>query len=244
MSLPLGRLPGYRPMITQVDPPPQRRLVLDQLPDQFPRQGGVGGWRENDHPRGKSTTEWRGRPLHRMSFDVFLDALRRGDRPDVERECALLHSFGLPVNPTDPMSDPPRLALNFGAGQQLRWVVDDLDWQEEQRLPGGRRVQALVTVHLLEHRSADLAFTALEQVEQDSPATTDSAPSEVNPGGLPLGRQDVTRRTYTVRAGDNLISIAATLLGDPDRYLEICRLNQLPDCDLITVGQVLRLPSS
>lgn len=47
--------------------------------------------------------------------------------------------------------------------------------------------------------------------------------------------------TYTVRTGDSLWAIAARMLGSGSRYDEIKRLNGLKS-DLITPGQVLRLP--
>ena len=47
--------------------------------------------------------------------------------------------------------------------------------------------------------------------------------------------------TYTVRTGDSLWSIAARMLGSGSRYTEIKQLNGLKS-DLITPGQVLRLP--
>lgn len=47
--------------------------------------------------------------------------------------------------------------------------------------------------------------------------------------------------TYTVRTGDSLWAIAARMLGSGSRYTEIKRLNGLKS-DLITPGQVLRLP--
>nr|WP_244164652.1 LysM domain-containing protein [Streptomyces silaceus] len=49
-------------------------------------------------------------------------------------------------------------------------------------------------------------------------------------------------RTYTVRKGDTLSSIAAAQLGDDARWREIARLNGLQDPDAIRVGQKLKLP--
>ncbi|MEV5596019.1 N-acetylmuramoyl-L-alanine amidase [Streptomyces sp. NPDC052496] len=49
-------------------------------------------------------------------------------------------------------------------------------------------------------------------------------------------------RTYRVRAGDTLSSIAAQLLGSLARWPEIARLNGLKGADVIRVGQVLKIP--
>ncbi|MFJ9748862.1 LysM peptidoglycan-binding domain-containing protein [Streptomyces chartreusis] len=48
--------------------------------------------------------------------------------------------------------------------------------------------------------------------------------------------------TYTVRTGDTLWSIAASKLGDGNRWREIASLNKLADADEITPGQKLKLP--
>ncbi|MFH8797046.1 N-acetylmuramoyl-L-alanine amidase [Streptomyces sp. NPDC017941] len=48
--------------------------------------------------------------------------------------------------------------------------------------------------------------------------------------------------TYTVRKGDTLSSIAASKLGDGNRWREIADLNSLKDPDAIAPGQKLKLP--
>ncbi|MGW3153663.1 peptidoglycan recognition protein family protein [Streptomyces sp. NPDC001089] len=49
--------------------------------------------------------------------------------------------------------------------------------------------------------------------------------------------------THTVAKGDTLTSIAKAKLGDAGRYPEIVKLNNLPNANAITVGQVLKLPA-
>jgi LysM repeat protein len=49
-------------------------------------------------------------------------------------------------------------------------------------------------------------------------------------------------RTYTVKAGDSLWVIAATLLGNGNRYEEIKKLNGMSSND-IKPGQILKIPS-
>jgi len=50
--------------------------------------------------------------------------------------------------------------------------------------------------------------------------------------------------TYVVRAGDSLSAIAQKFYGDANRWKEIWEANKdkLPDPNLITVGQELRIP--
>ncbi|MGA6159584.1 N-acetylmuramoyl-L-alanine amidase [Stenotrophomonas sp. NPDC087984] len=51
-----------------------------------------------------------------------------------------------------------------------------------------------------------------------------------------------TGGTYTVGRGDTLWSIAASKLGDGNRWSEIAKLNGLKDADRLTPGQKLKLP--
>lgn len=50
-------------------------------------------------------------------------------------------------------------------------------------------------------------------------------------------------RTYQVKPGDTLGTIAERELGSPGRYKEIVRMNDISDPNRIEVGTVLRLPS-
>ena len=74
-------------------------------------------------------------------------------------------------------------------------------------------------------------------------------PGKVDPRGFTMSsmRERIKDRlapvvTYTVRAGDTLWSIAASKLGDGNRWREIASLNKLADADEITPGQKLKLP--
>lgn len=81
-----------------------------------------------------------------------------------------------------------------------------------------RRTRFSAVVTLLEHVDADIT---VRRRERDRP-----------------GRQ----RTYTVKAGDTLLSIAARELGSATRYTELAALNDIRDPRRLRPGQVLRLP--
>ena len=74
-------------------------------------------------------------------------------------------------------------------------------------------------------------------------------PGKVDPRGFTMAamRARIKDRltpttTYTVAKGDTLWSIAASKLGDGNRWREIASANSLKDADAITPGQKLTLP--
>jgi hypothetical protein len=75
-------------------------------------------------------------------------------------------------------------------------------------------------------------------------------PGKIDPRGFTMAsmRERIADRlrpatTYTVAKGDTLWSIAASRLGDGNRWRDIATLNQLSDPDDISVGQKLKLPA-
>jgi hypothetical protein len=74
-------------------------------------------------------------------------------------------------------------------------------------------------------------------------------PGKVDPRGFTMASMRARIRdrlapavTYRVRAGDTLWSIAASKLGDGNRWREIAALNKLANPDAISPGQTLKLP--
>lgn len=243
--------------IVKVDPPPLTVLPFRYNPQQYLRQMGTAIWEERQVDRGKAVVEYRGVSAHRITLDLFFDAIRRppaagyarpGSAPlvaaDVESQLEQLHRLALPWVQGDPTSEPPKLQVRYGHGQQIRWVIAELIYNRELRSPtSGRRVQADVTVELLEYTSGTPALSPVEaaQVIANTPynrPVDESFIAYVRPG---------SQRLYTVRAGDTLSAIAARELGAAGRFMEIYNLNT-PDPmnrgpDYLQVGWVLRLPA-
>lgn len=86
---------------------------------------------------------------------------------------------------------------------------------------------------------AQLSGTAATTAQERSPVASAQNLAVQNvaaPAPGPVGD------SYTVAAGDTLGTIAQKLYGDFQRFREICTLNGLSDCNIVSVGQVLRLP--
>jgi hypothetical protein len=239
--------------------PPGPALYLPVLPTDYLRQGGGAIWDRVAHERGKTSLRFMGVEEHTVSLQLLLDdqlapGPSRFSRPtprartrrvepwrwtelgagDVEAACQLLHLWALPVDRSDPLSEPPQVQIAFLFGQQLRWVLDgEPTWNRQEFDPvTGRRVHADVTVRLVEAEFATIGLSPVEAAA--APATGEDAgtPADVS----------TEERTHVVAPRETLTSIAAALLGDGSRYREIATLNSLPDPDLIIVGQVLRIP--
>lgn len=76
-----------------------------------------------------------------------------------------------------------------------------------------------------------------------SDTVTDN-PIEAKPAPAPAAPPPPApkKRTHTVVSGDTLWAIAEKYLGDGNRYGEIAKLNNIPNPDLINVGQVITIP--
>src|SRR5919106_2240667 len=68
-----------------------------------------------------------------------------------------------------------------------------------------------------------------------------SAASPCNPCAAKGAASD---RTYTVREGDSLASVAQQVYGDAGLYRMLADYNGIADPDLVVVGQVIRIPAN
>lgn len=73
--------------------------------------------------------------------------------------------------------------------------------------------------------------------------TTPSNPPRVEPTrSTPPVRPAVTGRTYTIRSGDTLSTIAEDTYGSQKYWFDIAQANPLTDPEKLKIGQVIRLP--
>lgn len=202
------------------------RIRFDE-PQDWGIDGGVGGWEEVPRPLKTAATKWRGRPLYTATFEMIV-----GDgSSSVEPERRLLERLGQQRG----MPQPPQLrirAATWPLGDRL-FVLNALtrSGSDVESLRGrkGRHTRFAYTVTLLQHVEADAVV--IRRAGSRSERKTKDKPRE--------------GRTYTVKAGDTLTSIAARFLGAADRWTEIRDANRkLPrDPRRLPVGFKLRIPA-
>jgi ATP-dependent DNA helicase DinG len=85
---------------------------------------------------------------------------------------------------------------------------------------------------------ATTATTTTTAAADATTATTTTATTTAGTGvaGTPGG-------TYTVQSGDTLAIIARDIYGDYRLYEQLCAFNNIADCNVIEVGQVINLPT-
>lgn len=121
------------------------------------------------------------------------------------------------MRPDGRLHAPPIVRFVWGR-TVLTAVIEKLDITYQLFLPGGIPLRAKLDMTLKEYRRA--AAQALER-----------------PGSSPT-----VEKTYTVRTGDTLASIAAGLYRRPDAWREIAKANGIANPRDLRPGQVLIAP--
>lgn len=203
------------------------QAVLATLNGPVIERGSEAGWEEIERRRRRNAVDWKGGPLIGWEIPLLIDAFLTGG--NVEVACDQLDQ----MIRSPERGEPPPTVRVFGVapigrrsnGERLDWVMVSKEPAEEDKWiwRERRRVRAFYTVTVVEATFADLAKI------RPAKRTRDTA-------GRPK------KRTYTVKRGDTLRSIAAKVLGDADRASDIRRLNSLRDGKGIRAGQKLKLP--
>lgn len=206
------------------------RPVRVLLGDGAAKATADSGWAVVSRPKQKGFTTWDGYSPYTMVVKVMFDGLHKDETVEHEYD-ALRRIMRVPVGPKKEPS-PVRIAGAVPLSNLL-WVVQDIDPDESntiRRESDGHMVRCPATVTLLEYVEADVAIGV-----RPSPAKTAVA-RQAAAGKPPV------QRTYTVKRGDTLSKIAATLLGSYKRYPEIAKLNGIRDPNRIFPGTVLKIP--
>jgi hypothetical protein len=202
--------------------------VRVELGDPFPQvTQGVGGWNIIDRPGRTGITHWTGHEPYGVDLELFFDD---PDGSSVEAPLACLEAMA--GRGTKRKGDEPPVLKVDSAGVMphdlhgdpgTRWVIAGIDYSTDEVLvnSAGNRYRQTVTVSLLQ-------FVADERLSSLS-------------ANQFLTRKPAKKR-YRVKTGDTLVTIAAKQLGDPSRWNDIAKLNNLRDPRSIRQGALLRMP--
>ena len=190
---------------------------------------GVGGWQEVTRPRRMSMTEWRGPAPMKATVQLLFDGY--ADDRSVEADVAAVSAK---LAPAVDEQEPPRFtvvgAWPIPAG--VEWVCQAITQDDYIRAKDGTAVRAFLTLSLLQYVPGDVVTKPTTATQR----ATSAAGTAAGKAG------SAATKTYAVKAGDTLPSIAAAKLGNYRRFPEIATLNGLSDPNRLTVGQKLRLP--
>lgn len=188
--------------IFSTDPPLELLALLGDGPVQ--PTGGAGGYATIERPRKPPVTNWQGSPAKTMSLPLIIDGYKE-DR-SVENECVIVERWGK-VLPGDARTPIVQLDGKLN-GTGIEWVVDGIDWGQEERDPlTGYRIRQVVTLDLIQFIDAPIRVI----------------PQPVVPVVKPPAY-----KIYTAKTGDTLSKIAARQLKNSKRWKEIKAVNPAP----------------
>jgi LysM domain len=188
---------------------------------------GFGSIESVSRPGRRSLTRWTGSEPLVLSVPILLDAFRDGT--NVEQEITDLERLA----GVSGAGRPARVKLS-GTGELIPWAgahefyITGIDYGEELLSASGRRQRAFLT----------LTVTACVDAETEKSLGKKNGDGKKHP------------RSYRVKAGDTLRSISRKVLGTPDRWAEIRRLNDISDPRIVgkpghrkgNTGTVLSMP--
>lgn len=183
---------------------------------------GYGGWSIVTRPQKKAMTNWDGHQPFQLVFEIWFSEVARDK--SIEGAIKSLSRMARVDSDLDP-NRPPQVRIHGDAFDQtmknIAWVIQNLEWGKTIRSENhGFRIQQQCTVTLLEHVTGGL----------------------VNESNVKPGQHQPKYRTYTIKKGDTLQSIAKKLLGKASRWQEIARLNNIHDPRNLKVGRKIRVP--
>ena len=195
--------------------------------------GSSGGWQVVDRPHQIAGTQFYDSSPLEYELELLLDG---GDHQDsVEPQCARVVSWlYVPAGG----NQPPVLALRGPVSPQalgLYWVLNTFKMDDNEAIRNdktGERTQQPVSLTLWQY------------VPLTASVLTSLSPAQAAQIALNASGSSAARKTYVVRAGDTLSTIAARVLGNQALWKSIATLNGIRDPSSLKAGTRLVLPST
>lgn len=187
--------------------------------------GGVGGWQALELPGREDATEWGSTPGRTLSVPILLDGFVA--RRSVEADIAALYEMGCPPEGAKRGTPPPVVRIGgMVPGTSREWVIQGIE-EGAATWDGMRRIRLFATVALSEHKPPELVVVRRAKSSSTAASST---------------------RTYTVKRGDTLASIARDEMG-ANSASEIAKAvralkeaNKIRDPKSIKPGDKLKIP--
>ncbi len=183
--------------------------------------GREAQWDETQRPRRLALPEFRGLSLGRLDVNVLLDNYPGAS---VEGDIARIEAL---VSTIEANYQPQVLRLQGPVPRtELRWVLLGVKANDTViRGDDGERQRQGLDLSFLEYAAVDL--------------TVQTAPAQAAQARAP---ETSSERTHVVRKGETLWGIAASHLGNGNRWKEIANLNGVRDPRKLKIGTTLRMP--
>lgn len=200
---------------------------------------GGGGWQVVDRSRRMASTEWLDFYPFVMTMDLLLDGGTGMEPQSVEPGCSFLESLEEPVVGSVPPLPPIVTVAGPVPHTDLFWVVSRLSFNGGDggaiRNAAGIRTQQSVTLELTQYSPSLAISSGVSPAQAAALAAGTTAGQAVV---IPTGS------TYTVKSGDTLQSIAATVLLNTSLWISLAILNGLSFSAILDSGQLLQLPAA
>jgi hypothetical protein len=188
--------------------------------------GGLGGWIAIQRQDGIAVTDWEGQEPLTEAVPLLLDGYATGET--VKREWNTVKKLGRDPNGDERKPPVFKVYGPIDAPEGKSWVLPD----------GGITPNADSIIKQNDGDLLRIEFT-LSLLEYVNPETIKR--HKKRSGRRGIGKAQAL--TYTTRAGDTLISIAAAVLSDWRRWKEIGKRNGIADpFRILPAGRVLKLP--
>lgn len=219
----------------------------------LPDPDSYGGWGVTSIPKRMGLTEWAGRNPMVLPIDFLIDRLQEGDVKYVDDMRDRLDKIAATASRDD---EPPVCIFESGGlaphdftrAPHVLWVVSALEWsrdltvnQPSTRMP--LRVGGTITLTQYNNDDVIDAFSGSSKRnrERNMPQTGTAKVSPSRPN-VATGSGGINW-VYHTRDGDDLVKIAARLLGSSKRWREIGGLNNIRDGHkTLKTNTALRMP--
>jgi LysM repeat protein len=209
----------------------------------LPDSDSYGGWGVTAIPKRMGLTEWAGRNPMGVALDFIIDRLNSGEDGAGIYVAGQRDELEKIAGTGSREDEPPACIVNTGGvmpndyvhASHVRWIIESIDWDKALTVnsaASGRPVRIGGTIHLRQYNHDDL----LDAYKGPASKNKDKNKKGKNKS------KTTTAKTYRVKAGDTLHSIAARTLGSSTKWKEIADLNNIRNSRSLKINQVLKLP--